>query len=135
VSYSNKHRPKRKWSDNPKNFCRCGNRKRDGRNKTCNLCREKIRSSLPTERDILGMPVGTAFNRLRKSILFDCIRKLSLDKCYRCSSEIEHIDDLSVEHKIPWHSSNSAELFWNLDNVTFSHFKCNIRARAPVRSI
>ncbi len=76
----------------------------------------------------LGMPIGTASNRLRKLILFDCIQQLNKDKCYRCGEYIYEIDDFSVEHKEPWlDSGNALELFFDLDNIAFSHLSCNIK--------
>lgn len=34
------------------------------------------------------------------------------------------IDTFSIEHKEPW-LHNSPELFWDLENITYSHKKCN----------
>jgi hypothetical protein len=31
---------------------------------------------------------------------------------------------LSIEHKQPWEGI-STELFWSLDNIAFSHLRCN----------
>lgn len=36
-------------------------------------------------------------------------------------------DDLSIEHKAPWLHRDSA-LFWDLDNIAFSHLACNVNA-------
>lgn len=75
------------------------------------------------------MPYGTACNRLRKLILFRCIQNLGENICCRCGKEIENVEDLSIEHLLPWLNSNTPkELFWNLDNIGFSHLKCNIAA-------
>lgn len=72
----------------------------------------------------LGMPHGTAASRLRKMLLFRQLKKHGENVCVRCSQVIELIEDLSVEHIKPWEGV-SAELFWDLDNVSFSHTKCN----------
>jgi len=40
---------------------------------------------------------------------------------------IDSVEELSIEHKIPW-LNNSSELFWDLDNIAFSHLICNTRA-------
>lgn len=79
---------------------------------------------------LLGMPRGTAFNRLRKGIMFSLIVRLGEDDCYRCGRLIESADDLSVEHKVPWERDNgkAKELFFDLENIAFSHLKCNIGA-------
>lgn len=72
----------------------------------------------------LGMPHGTAASRLRKNILFHLLVKLSENVCFKCSKVIDEVDDLSIEHKLPW-EGRSAELFWDLDNIAFSHLRCN----------
>lgn len=72
----------------------------------------------------LGMPHGTANGRLRKNILFHLLRKLNENVCFKCGQKIEKVEDLSIEHKLPW-EGRSAELFWDLDNIAFSHLHCN----------
>lgn len=72
----------------------------------------------------LGMPHGTAAHRLRKSIMFKYVTMAGDNYCFKCGSEIESVDDLSIEHKIPWEGV-SADLFFDLDNVAFSHTRCN----------
>ena len=72
----------------------------------------------------LGMPYGTANGRLRKMVLFDLLKKHGENRCYRCSGEIAKCDDLSIEHKKAWLNVD-VELFWDLDNIAFSHLKCN----------
>ena len=76
--------------------------------------------------DQLGMPFGTATNRLKKSLLFALVQELNWDNCYRCGDKILEVKDLSVEHKNPWlDSDDPIGLFFDLSNVTFSHLKCN----------
>ena len=78
----------------------------------------------------LGMAHGSANNILRKSILFSLVKRCGLDSCFQCGKLIEDIDEFSMDHKVPWlHSPNPAELFFDLDNLAFSHLSCNIRAR------
>ncbi len=74
--------------------------------------------------DSLGMPIGTAMNRLRKMLLFRLLQEAGEDTCYRCGKQIESVDDLSIDHKENWLGKDSA-LFWDLDNVTVSHRLCN----------
>lgn len=75
------------------------------------------------------MPIGTASNRLRKSILFSLLKKYNENYCFQCASEIETEEELSIEHKIPYlDSSNPVELFFDLDNISFSHLNCNVGA-------
>jgi HNH endonuclease len=75
--------------------------------------------------ETLGMPQGTASNRLRKMLLFRQLKKHGENICVRCNKEIEFVEELSVEHIKPWEGI-SAKLFWDLDNVAFSHLKCNV---------
>ena len=76
----------------------------------------------------LGIPIGTASNRLRKSIIFMLLKKLNLNFCYQCGGEIESERDLSVEHKEGWiDSEDPMKLFFDLDNIAFSHLSCNCK--------
>lgn len=73
----------------------------------------------------LGMPLGTAQARLRKMILFQLVQETGKDICFKCGKKIELLEDLSIEHKIPWLHVNIS-LFWDLNNIAFSHLSCNI---------
>jgi hypothetical protein len=81
----------------------------------------------------LGMPHGTATNRLRKNILFYLLKKHDENVCARCQQPIETVDDLSIEHLKPWEGISAElfwdleniELFWDLENIAFSHLHCN----------
>jgi hypothetical protein len=88
--------------------------------------------------ETLGMPQGTASARLRKMLLFRQLKKHNENTCVRCGKEIEIVAELSVEHIKPWEGI-SADLFWDLDNVAFSHMKCNVphtrRGGTPQRKI
>jgi hypothetical protein len=57
--------------------------------------------------------------------LFNLLQKYAEDACFRCGEKIERIEDLSIEHKKPWEGI-SVELFWDLDNIAFSHLRCNL---------
>lgn len=84
----------------------------------------------------LGMPIGTATAILRKSILFSLVKQLKLDICFQCNQKIENVNNFSIEHKIPWlHSQNPIELFFSLDNISFSHLHCNIKAARQTRTL
>lgn len=78
----------------------------------------------------LRMAIGTAQNRLKKMILFKLVRECGYDNCYRCGEKIKNIDDLSIEHKQPWYQRDT-DLFWDLDNIAFSHMKCNRPHKSP----
>lgn len=78
----------------------------------------------------LGCSVGTASNKLRKNLLFSLSQKLAMNVCHRCCQLIESVDDFSIDHKVDWlHSVDPVKLFYDLDNIAFSHLKCNVNAR------
>lgn len=91
-------------------------------------------NSLKKKQEQLGMPLGTASAKLRKSILFSLLKETGKNICYQCGRVIENEDELSIEHKVPYpDSDNPKELFFSLDNIAFSHLRCNIgAARHPV---
>lgn len=77
----------------------------------------------------LGMPHGTASGRLRKSIIFKLLKESVQNFCFQCGGEIESEKELSIEHKIPYlDSEDPKKLFFDLDNIAFSHLECNIGA-------
>lgn len=44
--------------------------------------------------------------------------------------KINTVEELSIEHKTPWlNSNNPKELYFDLNNIAFSHLSCNIGAR------
>ena len=76
----------------------------------------------------LGMSHGAAAGRLRKQIMFRLLQEAGEDVCYRCSKQIETADEMSIEHIVPWlNSDNPKELFFDLNNIAFSHLSCNVR--------
>jgi hypothetical protein len=72
----------------------------------------------------LEMSFGKASYILKRMIMFALICELKKDVCYRCDKKIVSDCDLSVDHKNPWLHIDS-KLFWNLDNIAFSHKLCN----------
>ena len=82
---------------------------------------------------LLGMPHGTANNRLRKGIIFYLAGKANLLSCFRCGILIEQVKDLSIEHKNPWQQSNDpVKDFFDINNIAFSHLSCNCKASVHV---
>lgn len=74
----------------------------------------------------LGMDGGKARNILVKSLLYSMARVIGLDVCCRCHHKIATISELSIDHIVPWlDSENPAELYFDLENVAFSHTLCN----------
>lgn len=84
-----------------------------------------MRTSASRKSEFLGMPHGTAANRLRKQIMFQLLKRLGENVCFKCAQEIVSADDLSIEHKQPWEGV-SVELFWSMENIAFSHRGCNL---------
>src|ERR1700756_1607234 len=76
----------------------------------------------------LGMPHGTACNRLRKMVLFDVLRKHGENVCFKSAEGIATPEELSIEHKEPWEGV-SIVLLWSLENSAFSHLRCNRNQR------
>lgn len=75
------------------------------------------------------MNPSTASNRLVKDILYGLVVKTGQNECYKCSCPMTR-DTFSIEHKEPWlDSENPVELYFDLGNISFSHFKCNVGAR------
>jgi hypothetical protein len=77
-----------------------------------------------SKNEQLGMTHGKAVNRLRKLVLFDLLKRHNENICFRCNKEIINVNQLSMDHKEPW-LYNNIELFWDLNNIAFSHTKCN----------
>lgn len=55
--------------------------------------------------------------------------------CFHCGKKIDDIDKMSIEHKTPWlDSDDPVGLFYDLDNICFSHAVCNTgAARKPTK--
>lgn len=78
---------------------------------------------------MLGMPHGTANGRLLKAMLFCFAARLGLTNCFRCGNQILTGQEFTVEHKDPWENSPDAKrLFFDLENIAFSHDRCNAGA-------
>lgn len=72
---------------------------------------------------ILGLPISTAYGRLRKDILFSLAGRLNMVRCIRCADPIDR-REFSIDHREPWLFISPA-LFWSFDNIAFSHGRCN----------
>lgn len=76
----------------------------------------------------LGMNHSNAATILRKSIMFRLVQETGRDICYQCGKKIDNIKEFSIEHMQPWlDTENPVELFFDLDNIAFSHLICNIK--------
>jgi len=77
----------------------------------------------------LGMSHGTAGGRLRKSVMFWLVCLAGRDWCFQCGEQIETESCLSIEHKKPWLDSiDPVGMFFDINNIAFSHLSCNIKA-------
>jgi hypothetical protein len=75
------------------------------------------------------MSTGKANAILLRSLLFKLACDTEMHFCYRCGAQIMTVAEMSIEHKTPWQDSDDpVELFFDLDNIGFSHRACNYRA-------
>ena len=90
---------------------------------------KKVKNNYSTREEKakqLGMNFGTANNQLNKNIVFWLVQQTGKDTCYRCGEKITSAIELSKDHINDWlHSDNAKSLFFDLENITFSHVKCN----------
>jgi 5-methylcytosine-specific restriction endonuclease McrA len=90
----------------------------------------EYQNSEAKKRAQLGMPHSTAYNRLRKRFLFMFVRMLGRDTCFRCRQPILTVLELSLDHIRDWLYVDRA-LFWDQNNIAFSHRDCNSRYSRP----
>lgn len=84
----------------------------------------------------LGMDAGAASLQLKKSILFFLAQKCGMDICFQCGKKIEYINEFTVEHKTPYlNSADPLDLYFDMDNIAFSHGLCNTKARRASKPI
>lgn len=82
------------------------------------------------KNEILGMSYSTACHRLRQRLLFDLVCETNRNICFVCNEVIDTVDELSIEHKVPW-ETHGAEAFWDKYNLAFSHRRCNRPHSSP----
>ncbi len=80
------------------------------------------------------MNFSTATSRLKKLLLYSFAKKLNQHICFRCGKPINSVDDFTVDHKIAW-QDDKIELFWDLENIAFSHSFCNTGAKRPWQGV
>lgn len=77
----------------------------------------------------LGIAISTAKHRLDRIIMFSLIGRLNINICFRCKKPMT-VNNFSIEHKIPWlHDPDAKNLYFDLNNIDFSHNSCNQRFR------
>ena len=79
----------------------------------------------------LGINPSTASHRLVKDLLFNYIKETP---CFHCGKPLTR-ETFSIEHKVPWlDSEDPVGLYFDLNNIDFSHQACNASAaRRPTR--
>lgn len=80
-------------------------------------------------QELLGEKLSTAKSKLNKLLMFELAKKCNMEMCFRCGERIAGIDDFTIDHKESWLlSDDPAKLFYCIDNIAFSHAKCNYEA-------
>lgn len=80
-------------------------------------------------KEVLGTSMSNATMRLLRSLVFDYICRMHDNYCYRCKLPMTR-QDFSIEHIKEWRGAeNGQELFFDIDNISYSHLKCNTEAR------
>lgn len=83
---------------------------------------------------MLGMGKGAAYHKMVRAILFHLAGQLGRTVCFRCSTPILTIKEFSIEHKLEWENSPDAlALFFDMENIAFSHARCNSAAAKRVK--
>jgi hypothetical protein len=79
--------------------------------------------------ELLGEKLSTAKSRLGKLLMFDLAKKCGMDTCFRCGEIIDNIEEFTIDHKESWLlSEEPTKLFYSMENIAFSHAKCNYEA-------
>ncbi len=82
-----------------------------------------LRDYEESKNKFLGLNHGTARNQLKNLFLFKLIVETGRNQCHRCGNPMT-AEDFSIEHIKDWLWVDPT-LFWDLNNISFSHRKCN----------
>lgn len=75
---------------------------------------------------LLGDKLSNAKSRLNKLLMFELAKRCNMETCYRCGVKIENFEQFTIDHKESWlFSDESAKMFYSMENIAFSHAKCN----------
>lgn len=73
----------------------------------------------------LGMNPSTASHRLVKDLLWNFVKTTGQDACCKCGEPMSR-ETFSIEHVTPWlDSDDPVGLYFDLDNISYSHLRCN----------
>lgn len=79
--------------------------------------------------ELLGEKLSTAKSRLNKLIMFELAQKCGMGTCFRCGEVIDNVEDFTIDHKESWLlNDDPAAYFYSMENIAFSHAKCNYEA-------
>ena len=68
--------------------------------------------------------------------MFSLVVRLGENLCHQCGEKIESVETFSIEHKTPWQTaSDPIAAFFDVENISFSHLLCNIKAGARPNKI
>lgn len=76
------------------------------------------------------MPLGQANFRLWKKAVWGLLESLGMSDCFRCGSPMSE-QTYSLDHRLVWRGV-SADLFWDAENIGWSHHACNLEAARKV---
>lgn len=82
-------------------------------------------------KELLGADYGKLNHQLRSKFIFSLVQRTGRDICYRCGQKIESLDEFSIEHKESYvnkDSETAKKLYFDMNNITFSHLSCNCAA-------
>ncbi len=94
------------------------------------VTRSKVLENMDKKSKQLGMNYSTACYRLDRIVLFGLLKELGRLTCFRCGQLITTPQHLSMDHVMPW-MGNANNLFWDLNNISWSHRGCNSAAARP----
>jgi hypothetical protein len=73
-----------------------------------------------------GQSSGKAMNKLLRDIIWHQLEQHGKTSCYRCNEPMAR-ETFSIDHVKPWRRDHvdSEALFFDMDNIEFSHSRCN----------
>jgi hypothetical protein len=83
---------------------------------------------MKNKSEVLGMPISKASHRLNRDLIYWLGSQLGVMNCYRCGEPISR-EDFTIDHKVDWLDSDApVDTFFDVENIAFSHLRCNIVA-------
>lgn len=83
------------------------------------------------KKEQLGMNPGTASYHLFKDVFWMMLQETNRGTCCKCGKLMTR-ESFSIEHLEPWLDSvDPTKIFFDLENIGFSHLKCNVESARP----